>query len=151
MRMARFCLVYLIQLIFVCFTKTAGQPMPLLTSIKEQPTLYTVKVGATVNLPCEIENRRTSTVIWQFSKSRIPETLTIGYFYYRKDFRIRVVTNTTYESDQSWNLEIRKVKLDDEGYYLCKVMSEPDSLKRTLFLKVEVDLTLTPVNPVVCK
>jgi len=96
-------------------------------------------------------NRRTSTVIWQYSKSRIPETLTIGYFYYRKDLRIRVVTNTTYESDQSWNLEIRKVKLEDEGYYLCKVMSEPDSQKRTIFLKVEVDLKLTPANPVVCK
>ena len=139
MNILKYFLAFLIIIsVFECHDIT-GEPVPLLTSIKIQPMLYTVKLGETVNLPCEIENRRTSTVIWQFSKGRIPETLTIGTFYYRKDLRIRVITNTTYESDQSWNLEIRKVKLEDEGYYLCKVMSEPDSLKRTLFLKVEVE------------
>ena len=37
---------------------------------------YTVKVGDTVVIPCIIENRKQATVIWQYSKSRIPETLT---------------------------------------------------------------------------
>lgn len=117
------------------------------TSIKQQSTQYTVKVGETLVIPCLIENRKQATVIWQFSKSRIPETLTVGYFYYRKDFRIRVIANTTSEKEQSWNLEIRKVRIEDEGYYSCKVMAEPESLKRVVHLKVEVDLKISPVNP----
>jgi hypothetical protein len=119
------------------------------TSIRSQKLHYTVRVGETLVIPCEIENRRQATVIWQYSKSRIPETLTVGYFYYRKDFRIRVIANTTTEREQSWNLEIRKVRLDDEGYYLCKVMAEPESLKRVVYLRVEVDLKLYPANPIV--
>jgi hypothetical protein len=98
-------------------------------------------------IPCIILNRRQATVIWQYSKSRIPETLTVGYFYYRKDYRIRVITNATYEPEQSWNLEIRKVRLDDEGYYLCKVMAEPQSLKQVVYVKVNVDLRVVPHNP----
>lgn len=119
------------------------------TLIKSQKTHYIVKVGETLVIPCEIENRKQATVIWQYSKSRIPETLTVGYFYYRKDFRIRVIANTTIEKEQSWNLEIRKVRLEDEGYYLCKVMAEPESLKRVIYLKVEVNLNVYPMNPIV--
>lgn len=118
------------------------------TLIRSQRTHYTVRVGDTLVIPCEIENRRQATVIWQYSKSRIPETLTVGYFYYRKDFRIRVIANTTQDKEQSWNLEIRKVRLEDEGYYLCKVMAE-ESLKRVVYLRVEIDLKLYPMNPIV--
>ena len=39
------------------------------------------------------------------------------------------------------------MKLEDEGYYLCKVMAEPQSLKQVIFLKVNVDLRVTPHNP----
>lgn len=120
-----------------------------LTSIKQQATRYTVKYGETVLIPCVIENRKQANVIWQYSKSKIPETLTVGYFYYRKDYRIRVIANTTIEKEESWNLEIRKVRFEDEGYYLCKVMAEPQSLKRVVYLKVEVDLKIEPINPVV--
>jgi hypothetical protein len=116
------------------------------TLIRNQETHYTVKVGETLTVPCVIENRKHATVIWQYSKNKIPETLTIGYFYYRKDYRIRVIANTSSEQEQSWNLEIRKVKLEDEGYYLCKVMAEPESLKRVVYLKVEVDLRMHSVN-----
>lgn len=118
------------------------------TSIKQQNTYYTVKYGDTVLIPCVIENRKHANVIWQYSKSRIPETLTVGYFYYRKDYRIRVIANTSAEREQAWNLEIRKVKFEDEGYYLCKVMAEPESLKRVVYLKVEIDLKLEPTNPI---
>jgi hypothetical protein len=117
-----------------------------LTAIRPQDTHYTVKVGDTLTIPCVIEHRKHATVIWQYSKNKIPETLTIGYFYYRKDYRIRVIANTSVEAEQSWNLEIRKVKLEDEGYYLCKVMAEPESLKRVVFLRVEVDLRMHSVN-----
>ena len=75
----------------------------------------------------------------------------MGYFYYRKDYRIRVIANATHEAEQAWNLEIRKVKLDDEGFYLCKVMAEPQSLKQVVYLKVNVDLKLTPMNPLSIK
>jgi hypothetical protein len=37
----------------------------------------------------------------------------------------------------------RKVKLEDEGYYLCKVMAENESLKRVVYVRVIVDLTLS--------
>ena len=77
------------------------------------------------------------------------KTLAIGYFYFRKDFRIRVIANSTSEKEQSWNLEIRRVKLEDEGYYLCKVMTETESLKRVVYLRVEVDMSITPLNPIV--
>lgn len=100
-------------------------------------------------IPCEIENRKQATVIWQYSRSRIPETLAIGYFYFRKDFRIRVIANSSNEKDQSWNLEIRRVRLEDEGYYLCKVMTESESLKRVVYLKVEIEMNIIPVNPIV--
>jgi hypothetical protein len=116
------------------------------TLIRPMDTQYTVKVGETLTIPCVIENRKHATVIWQYSKNKIPETLTIGYFYYRKDYRIRVIANTTHEPEQSWNLEIRKVKLEDEGYYLCKVMAEPESLKRVVYLRVEVDLRMHSIN-----
>jgi hypothetical protein len=96
-------------------------PPPPTTAIRDQNTFYRVKVNETIELPCVIENRRGANVLWQYSKSRIPETLSIGYFYYRKDYRIRVIVNATDERVQAWNLEIRKVRLDDEGYYLCKV------------------------------
>lgn len=96
-------------------------PPPPTTAIRDQNTFYRVKVNETIELPCVIENRRDANVIWQYSKSRIPETLSVGYFYYRKDYRIRVIVNGTNERVQAWNLEIRKVRLDDEGYYLCKV------------------------------
>lgn len=119
------------------------------TSIKQQNNFYTTKVGDTLVIPCEIENRKQATVIWQYSKSRIPETLAIGYFYFRKDFRIRVIANATTEKEQSWNLEIRRVRLEDEGYYLCKVMTESESLKRVVYLRVEVDMSISPINPVV--
>jgi hypothetical protein len=120
-----------------------------ITAIREQDTLYKVKYNETIELPCIIENRKNANVIWQYSKSRIPETLSIGYFYYRKDYRIRVIANVTNEKEQPWNLEIRKVRFEDEGYYLCKVMAEPESLKRAVYLKVEVDLKLVPDNPIV--
>ncbi len=118
------------------------------TSIKQQHTYYSVKLGDTLVIPCEITNRKQATVIWQYSKSRIPETLTVGYFYYRKDFRIRLITNSTSDSEETWNLEIRKVKLEDEGYYLCKVMATPNSLKRVVYLKVDVDLRMQVLNPI---
>ena len=79
----------------------------------------------------------------------LKKTLAIGYFYFRKDFRIRVIANSTNEKEQSWNLEIRRVKLEDEGYYLCKVMTETESLKRVVYLRVEVDMTISPLNPTV--
>ena len=120
-------------------TSSVGQQLQI-TTIREQPIHYTVKLGETLTIPCQIENRKQATVIWQYSKNKIPETLTIGYFYYRKDYRIRVIANTSQEAEQSWNLEIRKVKLEDEGYYLCKVMAESGSLKRVVYLRVEVDL-----------
>ena len=108
---------------------------------------YTVRLGETILIPCIILNRKQATVIWQYSKSRIPETLTVGYFYYRKDYRIRVIANATQESEQAWNLEIRKVKLEDEGYYLCKVMAEPQSLKQVVYVRVNVDLKVLPQDP----
>jgi hypothetical protein len=118
------------------------------TSIKQQNTLFNAKVGQSITIPCEIENRKQATVIWQYSKSRIPETLTIGYFNYRKDLRIRVKTNSTNEKFQSWSLEIRKLKIEDEGYYLCKVMAENESLKRVIYLRIEVDMTLQITSPI---
>jgi hypothetical protein len=124
----------------------SGQATDKVTLISPQDTQYTVRVGETLTIPCVIENRKHATVIWQYSKNKIPETLTIGYFYYRKDYRIRVIANTSQEAEQSWNLEIRKVKLEDEGYYLCKVMAEPESLKRVVYLKVEVDLRMHSIN-----
>lgn len=119
------------------------------TAIKPAPNYYTVKIGDTVTIPCQIENLKKANVIWQYSKSRIPETLTVGMFNYRKDLRIRVMVNASEEREQSWDLEIRRVRLDDEGYYLCKVMAEPESLKRAVYLKVEADLQLNVVNRVV--
>ena len=120
------------------------------TYIKPQRTEYTVKVGETLIMPCEIKNLKSSaTVIWQYSIKKIPETLTVGFFYYRKDYRIRVITNITDDTEQSWNLEIRKAKLEDEGYYYCKVMAQPESLKRTIYLKVEVNMSIHPINPMV--
>jgi hypothetical protein len=117
------------------------------TIIKEQPTIYTVKVGENVLMPCEIENPKHYNVIWQYSISKIPETLTIGNFYYRKDLRIRVIVNQTSEESQSWNLEIRKVRYEDEGNYLCKVMAESGTLLRTIYLRVEVEMSIEPMNP----
>lgn len=117
------------------------------TAIREQNAYYRVKFNETVELPCVIENRRDASVIWQYSKSRIPETLSIGYFYYRKDFRIRVVVNSSDEHVQSWNLQIRKLRLEDEGYYLCKVTAEPETLKRAIYLKVEVDMNMRLETP----
>ncbi|CAF0702800.1 unnamed protein product [Brachionus calyciflorus] len=121
----------------------------VLTRIKEEPTYYTVRLGETVTIPCTIENRKSANVIWQLSKTKIPETLTVGIQNYRKDFRVRVISNTTLDREQSWNLEIRKVRFDDEGFYLCKVMAEPESLKRSIYLKVEVDLRLNIINNVI--
>ncbi|RNA40479.1 kin of IRRE 2 [Brachionus plicatilis] len=119
------------------------------TAIKTGPSSYIVKVGDTVTIPCHIENLKKANVIWQYSKSRIPETLTVGIFNYRKDLRIRVIVNSSEEKEQSWDLEIRRVRLDDEGYYLCKVMAEPESLKRAVYLRVEADLDLSMANRVV--
>lgn len=137
-------------ILIICYSMQFCQCETLETSIKSQPTVYLVKLGDTVKLPCEIVNRRQATVIWQFSsKNRIPETLTIGNFYYRKDFRIRVLKNTSVEREQSWDLEIRKINLSDEGYYYCKVMAEPESLKREILLKVQVDMAIEPLNPIV--
>ncbi len=116
---------------------------PFKTRIKQEKTQYTVKLGDTAYLPCEIENRRESTVMWQFTRSRIPETLTVGFLQYRQDYRMRIVTNLTVDQVQTWDLEIRKVRLDDEGYYICRVMADPESLKRSVHLKVEVEVTLT--------
>lgn len=82
---------------------------PDATRIKQQETVYRVKVGDTVNLPCVVIKKRNAAVIWQYSKNKIPETLTIGIIYYRKDYRIRLLANTSNEDEQSWNLEIRKV------------------------------------------
>ncbi len=119
------------------------------TQIKQDTTHYNVKIGETVNLPCEIENRKDATVIWQFSKSRIPETLTVGFLQYRQDYRIRIVTNLTLDKLQTWDLEIRKIRIDDEGYYICRVMAEPESVKRTIYLKVEVDMSLTKKEAII--
>lgn len=44
---------------------------------------------------------------------------------------------------------MRRVKLEDEGYYLCKVMTETESLKRVVYVRVEVEMNLTPLNPTV--
>lgn len=119
------------------------------TVIKQGPTSYTAKIGDTVTIPCHIENLKKANVIWQYSKSRIPETLTVGIFNYRKDLRIRVMVNSSEEKEQSWDLEIRRVRLDDEGYYLCKVMAEPESLKRAVYLKVDANLQLNVANRIV--
>lgn len=112
------------------------------TVIREQNTYYRVKFNETVELPCVIEHRRQASVIWQYSKLRIPETLSIGYLYIRQDYRIRVVVNASDEREQSWNLRIRKVRLEDEGFYLCKVTAEHETLKRAIYLKVDVDLSI---------
>jgi hypothetical protein len=45
----------------------------LQTAIKQQNNFYTAKTGDTLVIPCEIENRKQATVIWQYSKSKIPE------------------------------------------------------------------------------
>ena len=37
--------------------------------------------------------------------------------------------------------------MEDEGYYLCKVMAEPQSLKHVVYVKVNVDLRVVPHNP----
>ena len=132
---------------FVCDSSLVSQQ----TAIKPQETLYIVKQGGLVIQPCEIENRRDATVIWQFSKTRIPETLTIGTLYYRRDLRIRVIANETLQTEQSWHLEIRKVKLEDEGYYMCKVSAKPESLKRVVYLRVQVEMTIDPVDPIISK
>ena len=119
------------------------------TKIRPEHTHYVAKFGETIILPCRIENLKQSTVIWQYSKNRLPETLTVGFVQYRTDYRVRLITNVTSEEYQKWDLEIRKIKLEDEGNYVCRVTNNGITLKRLIHLKVEVKMTIDPVNPVV--
>ena len=119
----------------------------LRTVITRQEVHFKVRIGDTVRLPCKIENRKGATVLWQFSKGNLPETLTIGILQYRPDYRIRVITNSTNESNddtESWDLEIRKIRYQDEGSYTCRVMTNKETLKRVVHLKVEANLSLKP-------
>ncbi len=62
---------------------------------------------------------------------------------------MRLVTNLTFEDIQTWDLEIRKIRLEDEGNYVCRVMNNGETLKRVIHLKVEVTMLIEPSNPVV--
>lgn len=141
-----------------------------MTRIVEQSTYYRGFVGENIVLPCEIENKRNATVVWQYSRKRIPETLLIGMINFKKDYRIRIITNASLGNDdnrrqvdaanekregeqeeedesrrEAWNLEIRRLRFDDEGFYHCRVMAK-EPLKRVIYLKVEVNLTMTLQN-----
>jgi hypothetical protein len=85
--------------------------------------------------------------MWQYIENRLPTTLTVGHYQYKTDYRIRLVTNVTTDDFQKWDLEIRKTKLEDEGTYVCRVTNNGISLRRVIYLKVEIKMTIDPVNP----
>ena len=65
--------------------------------------------GETIILPCNVENLKQSTVMWQYIENRLPITLTVGHYQYKTDYRIRLVANTTKDDFQKWDLEINNL------------------------------------------
>jgi hypothetical protein len=62
------------------FSSSFELQQKLQTAIKPQNNFYTSKIGDTLIIPCEIENRKQATVIWQYSKSKIPEVYYLFLF-----------------------------------------------------------------------
>lgn len=100
--------------------------------------------GETIQIPCRIKELNNGTVIWQFSKKKIPEYLTVGLFNYRRDRRVRVVSTTldTDNSTESWDLVIEKLQLSDQGFYFCRVVCGSYTVKRMVKLHVDFKLDL---------
>ena len=118
-----------------------------ITHIRPDNKYYSAYFGETIILPCHVENLKQSTVIWQYIKNPLPVTLTVGLVQYKTDYRVRLVTNLTSEDAQKWDLEIRKLKLEDEGNYLCRITNNGVTLKRVIYLKVLVRMAIDPINP----
>jgi len=144
-----FGLIYFFSINCDCYRLNSFENESLRTTIKNQTMHYTARVGDTVVMPCEIENRRDANVLWQFKKGNVPETISVGNVQYRQDYRVRVFRTTPHENSnsESWNLEIRRINHEDEGYYTCRVMTETESLKRVVYLKVKTHLSMSPINP----
>lgn len=85
----------------------------------------TAYVGETATLPCEVENIGTHHVNWlKMDENNIPNTLTVGYHQFSRNMRFRVARTHEHKEHrklESWNFEIRKVSLDDQGMYECYI------------------------------
>jgi len=110
--------------------------------------------GRTVTLPCAVKNMRpVNHVIWQHGLSgSIDQTLlTIGNTQIEKNYRIRIRNDdekpvgkfnrdldevSSYEDKISaFNLEIRKLQLNDSGWYECQLNTRP-TIKNYIYLNV---------------
>ncbi|KAK3775853.1 hypothetical protein RRG08_041565 [Elysia crispata] len=110
---------------------------PNVAHFKSTEREVTAALGATVLLPCHVENMRTKTVIWKNEKNQV---ISIRKKELMGDRRFRVVHNTGPE----WSLQIKGLVESDFGFYTCIVNTEP-VLTRTVELKNAEPARFAPV------
>ncbi|OQR78458.1 hypothetical protein BIW11_06394 [Tropilaelaps mercedesae] len=89
--------------------------------------------GKDVFLPCSVRHLGDRTVSWiRRLPSGVLNVLTVGRHTYTMESRLQPIH---LENSESWNLQIRDVRLEDAGVYECQVSTTP-KISRLVALRV---------------
>lgn len=95
------------------------------------------EVGATVQLPCRVENLKNNVVLWMDGENNV---LSLRQKVLNEDRRLSVSHPTRAE----WNLQIKNIRMSDFGLYTCVINSFP-VLTRSVRLINSAPAELAPV------
>jgi hypothetical protein len=91
-------------------------------------------------LPCHVVNLENHHVNWLKIKNGVPITLTVGYQQFSRNLRYRVTRiqdPNKNDKTESWNFEIRRVTLEDQGVFECYIkVNARQKIKINIFLDV---------------
>ena len=110
----------------------------------------TAYVGDTILLPCQVSHLGNNHVNWLRIQDGLPTTLTVGYQQFSRNMRYRVTrVHHRAASDsakrpiasgqvESWNFEIRKASVEDQGLYECYIrINAKNKIKANIHLSVK--------------
>ncbi|CAF0705353.1 unnamed protein product [Brachionus calyciflorus] len=133
-----FILIFVLIDSLTCYDEALNEDSPKMITGNVNITAFS---GETVTLPCEVINLGNHHVNWLRIQNNIPQTLTVGYQQFSRNMRFRVArTHDSNEANriESWNFEIRKVTLEDQGTYQCYIKLGPKHK-----IKANVNLIVT--------